>query len=142
MLHQFVIPTFSSRHGHLRSKACWVTGHYADIEFKDGTGHGPTFQTFFELTVKALEDPELPVSSLRPAIRIECHDHGNKVQKDPFNRTLWLPGWYPSGMLCLLTSILSEGLRCLAQEQVSIQVLHLDTLLFMDLPCLPFPERT
>ena len=63
MLHQFVIPAFSSKYGHLRAKACWVSGRFADIDFKDGTGHGPTFTTFFTMAVKALQDPDLPVSS-------------------------------------------------------------------------------
>ena len=63
MLQQFVTPAFGSKHGHLRAKACWVTGRFADIDFKDGTGFGPTFIAFFTLTVKALQDAELPVSS-------------------------------------------------------------------------------
>ncbi len=62
MLHQYVIPAFGSKHGHLRAKACWVSGRFADIEFKDGAGYGPTFVTFFSLAVKALQDAELPVS--------------------------------------------------------------------------------
>lgn len=62
MLQQFVVPTFNSKHGYLRAKACWVSGRYADIDFKDGTGFGPSFINLFTLTVKALQDNELPVS--------------------------------------------------------------------------------
>lgn len=61
MLHQYVLPAFNSKFGHLRAKACWVSGQYADIDFRDGRGCGPTFSELFGSTVKALQDPELPV---------------------------------------------------------------------------------
>lgn len=61
MMQQFVVPAFGSKHGHLRAKACWMTGKFADISFTDGTGYGPTFMNFFSLAVKALQDAELPV---------------------------------------------------------------------------------
>ena len=31
MLLQHVVPLFDSPHGHLRAKACWLAGHYADV---------------------------------------------------------------------------------------------------------------
>ena len=63
MLLQYVMPAFESKCGHLRAKACWVAGQYADIDFRDGSGCGPTFNALFAQTVKALQDPDLPVSS-------------------------------------------------------------------------------
>ena len=62
MLLQYVMPAFESECGHLRAKACWVAGQYADIDFRDGSGCGPTFNALFAQTVKALQDPDLPVS--------------------------------------------------------------------------------
>lgn len=35
MLVQHVIPCFRSSYGHLREKACWVAGCFADIEFSN-----------------------------------------------------------------------------------------------------------
>lgn len=61
MLLQYVMPAFESECGHLRAKACWVAGQYADIDFRDGSGCGPTFDALFAQTVQALQDPDLPV---------------------------------------------------------------------------------
>ncbi|PSC72993.1 importin beta-like SAD2 [Micractinium conductrix] len=61
MLLQHVVPLFDSPHGHLRAKACWLAGHYADIEFGDGQGKGPTFSALLQRVVAAIGDPELPV---------------------------------------------------------------------------------
>ena len=38
MLLQHVVPLFGAPYGHLRAKACWLAGIYADIEFQDGQG--------------------------------------------------------------------------------------------------------
>lgn len=39
----------------LRSaKACWLAGHYADIEFGDGQGKGPTFSALLQRVVAAI----------------------------------------------------------------------------------------
>ena len=38
MLLQHVVPLFASPYGHLRAKACWLAGIFADIEFSDGQG--------------------------------------------------------------------------------------------------------
>eukprot|EP00887_Chlorella_sp_A99_P003658 scaffold7.g3658.t1 len=61
MLLQHVVPLFASPHGHLRAKAAWLAGTYADIEFADGQGRGPTFQSLLQCVIGALKDPELPV---------------------------------------------------------------------------------
>lgn len=61
MLVQHVVPLFESPHGHLRAKACWLAGHYADIEFQDGQGQGPTFAALLQRVVAAIADPDLPV---------------------------------------------------------------------------------
>ncbi|KAG2439798.1 hypothetical protein HYH02_010433 [Chlamydomonas schloesseri] len=57
----YVMPCFASRHGHLRSKAVWVSGVFCDTAFPDGTNRGPTYMAFFEAVVRCLGDPELPV---------------------------------------------------------------------------------
>lgn len=75
MLQQFVLPAFGSEYGHLRAKACWMAGQFADVKFKDGTGRGVTFNTLFSFTVKALQDPDLPVGpspSSLPAMNSLC----------------------------------------------------------------------
>ncbi|KAK9813831.1 hypothetical protein WJX73_000701 [Symbiochloris irregularis] len=61
MLNQHIIPIFQSPWGHLRAKACWVTGQYAGIKFAQGTGTGPTFNALFQCTASALCDQDLPV---------------------------------------------------------------------------------
>ncbi len=47
MLLNFVVPLFTCPYGHLRAKAVWVAGTYADIQFPDGQGSGPTFTALF-----------------------------------------------------------------------------------------------
>lgn len=54
MLLQHVVPLFESPHGHLRAKACWLAGNYADIEFGDGKGRGPTFAALLQRVVAAI----------------------------------------------------------------------------------------
>ncbi|KAK9818968.1 hypothetical protein WJX74_009075 [Apatococcus lobatus] len=71
MLVEYVEPAFRSPHGHLRAKACWVAGTYADIQFEGGAGKGRTFQLLMRHIIQALQDPELPVKvdatmALRP----------------------------------------------------------------------------
>ncbi|KAL3141839.1 hypothetical protein ABBQ32_004507 [Trebouxia sp. C0010 RCD-2024] len=56
-----VMPCFDSPFGHLRAKACWVAGQYAEIEFRDGGGRGPVFGSLFQKVVNAFQDPDLPV---------------------------------------------------------------------------------
>jgi len=57
MLAAHVIPAFGSPHGHVRAKAAWCAGVYAEIEFADKN----TFNALFGSVVNALKDPELPV---------------------------------------------------------------------------------
>ncbi|KXZ43736.1 hypothetical protein GPECTOR_81g184 [Gonium pectorale] len=57
----YVMPCFASPHGHLRSKAVWISGVFCDTTFPDGTNRGPTYMRFFEQVVRCLGDPELPV---------------------------------------------------------------------------------
>ena len=63
MLVQHVLPLHRSPYGHLRAKACWVSGIYADIEFAEGAGMGQHFNALFAACVQALHDPDLPVSA-------------------------------------------------------------------------------
>lgn len=63
MLVEYVEPAFQSPHGHLRAKACWVAGTYADIQYEGGAGKGRTFQLLMRHVIQGLQDPELPVSS-------------------------------------------------------------------------------
>lgn len=57
-----VMPCFDSPYGHLRAKACWVAGQFADIEFREGSGRGQVFGNLFQKVVNAFQDPHLPVS--------------------------------------------------------------------------------
>ncbi|GMH35700.1 hypothetical protein BSKO_03568 [Bryopsis sp. KO-2023] len=61
LLLEFVVPCFGSTHAHLRARACWVAGEYADLKMKDGKGTGPTFGMLLEKVVALMRDPELPV---------------------------------------------------------------------------------
>ena len=58
-----VMPCFDSPYGHLRAKACWVAGQYADIDFREGSGQGHTFNSLFQKVVNAFQDPDLPVGT-------------------------------------------------------------------------------
>lgn len=57
----YVLPCFQSPQGHLRAKACWVAGQFADLKFAEGRGKGATFNRMLEGVVNCLRDPELPV---------------------------------------------------------------------------------
>lgn len=57
MLVQHVFPEFNSPVGHLRAKAAWVSGQYANISFTDQRH----FSSAMHSIVSALKDPELPV---------------------------------------------------------------------------------
>jgi hypothetical protein len=57
MLVGTVLPQFASQHGHLRAKAVWLAGQYADINFTD-PAH---FRALMERVLAALNDAELPV---------------------------------------------------------------------------------
>jgi len=57
MLMQHVLPEFSNPRGHLRAKACWVAGMYADIAFADARN----FENLMQHVIQCLADPELPV---------------------------------------------------------------------------------
>ncbi|XP_058102570.1 importin beta-like SAD2 isoform X2 [Magnolia sinica] len=57
MLVQHVFPEFSSPAGHLRAKAAWVAGQYADINFSDQNN----FRKALHSVVSGLQDSELPV---------------------------------------------------------------------------------
>ncbi|XP_020111634.1 importin beta-like SAD2 isoform X2 [Ananas comosus] len=57
MLLTHVIPDFMSSVAHLRAKAAWVAGLYADIEFSEQN----YFQMAMNCAISGLCDPELPV---------------------------------------------------------------------------------
>ncbi|CAN6447518.1 unnamed protein product [Victoria cruziana] len=57
MLVQHVFPEFRSPVGHLRAKAAWVAGQYANINFSDENN----FRNALHSVVSGLRDPELPV---------------------------------------------------------------------------------
>lgn len=60
-LMTYVVPCFSSPYGHLRAKACWISGCYCDIQFSDGAGAGQTFGLLFKEVMNRLHDTDLPV---------------------------------------------------------------------------------
>lgn len=64
MLVTYVLPEFKNPHGHIRAKACWVAGMYADIAFADAKH----FNLLFQSVIERLADPELPVRT-RPRTR-------------------------------------------------------------------------
>jgi len=57
LLLQHVLPNFASVSGHVRAKACWVSGYLADADFSDNRA----FKQLFQAVVQALNDSELPV---------------------------------------------------------------------------------
>lgn len=57
MLSQHVFPEFKSSVGHLRAKAAWVAGQYADISFANAAN----FSGALHAIISALRDPDLPV---------------------------------------------------------------------------------
>lgn len=57
MLMQHILPEFANPRGHLRAKACWVAGMYADIPFQDSRH----FTALMQCVIERLGDGELPV---------------------------------------------------------------------------------
>eukprot|EP00899_Mesostigma_viride_P026574 jgi/Mesvir1/7100/Mv09206-RA.2 len=57
MLELQVLPEFQNPEGHLRAKACWLAGQYADIPFQNHA----TFTSLLGNVMNCLRDPELPV---------------------------------------------------------------------------------
>ena len=57
MLGAHVLPEFSNPRGHLRAKACWVAGMYADVDFASAQA----FNSLLAAVVGRLADAELPV---------------------------------------------------------------------------------
>jgi len=57
MLTRHIVPEFRNPRGHIRAKACWVSGQFSDVQFADAQ----SFNTLFRLVVGCLADPELPV---------------------------------------------------------------------------------
>lgn len=57
MLVAHVLPEFGAAQGHIRAKACWVAGKYADIPFE----HAASFNVLMSGVVACLCDAELPV---------------------------------------------------------------------------------
>ncbi|KAK7310225.1 hypothetical protein RJT34_07609 [Clitoria ternatea] len=57
MLAQHVFPEFSSPVGHLRAKAAWVSGKYAEVSFSDQNN----FRKALQCVIRGMRDPELPV---------------------------------------------------------------------------------
>lgn len=57
MLVSYVIPSFSSPHGHVRAKAVSCAAKYCEIEFENPQN----FFSLFSCVVNAMKDPELPV---------------------------------------------------------------------------------
>lgn len=64
LLVDYVVPCFASHHGHLRARACWLVGNFADLKFQEGTGMGRTFGLLMQKVVEAMKDPEVE----KPAI--------------------------------------------------------------------------
>lgn len=63
MLLAHVAPLFASSHGHLRAKAAWLAGTYADAEFpaSPSGGPGPSFTALLQAVMAAIGDRDLPV---------------------------------------------------------------------------------
>eukprot|EP00850_Spirogloea_muscicola_P016520 SM000134S26963 [mRNA] locus=s134:343998:351525:+ [translate_table: standard] len=78
MLVHHVFPEFQSPMGHLRAKAAWVAGQYADIPYAE-TSH---FTNAFHSVVAALRDSELPVrvdSVVALRSFVECIQASHKI---------------------------------------------------------------
>eukprot|EP00898_Chlorokybus_atmophyticus_P004844 jgi/Chlat1/5360/Chrsp35S05283 len=57
MIVQHVLPEFENPLGHMRSKACWMAGNFADIKFTDARN----FSALLHRVMACLHDPDLPV---------------------------------------------------------------------------------
>lgn len=60
-MQQHVLPLFDAPYGHLRAKAAWLAGVYADADAELEAGPGPTWTALLQRVVGALNDPDLPV---------------------------------------------------------------------------------
>ncbi len=76
LLVQFVYPEYSSPHGHLRARACWVLRHFSNIKFNKK----PILAKAIKLTQRALlTDAELPVK-VEAALALKKLLSGQKEQ--------------------------------------------------------------
>ncbi|KAK9839718.1 hypothetical protein WJX81_008385 [Elliptochloris bilobata] len=93
MLVRYVLPTFGSQAGHLRAKAAWVAGQFADIRFRERPGEGAllprgagaTFQGLFQSVLGLLRDVDLPirvdaVAALRNLVEAFDDDHLDTIK--------------------------------------------------------------
>ena len=58
LIAQFIFPEFSSPHGHLRARACWVLQHFCNIKF---TQENVLAEAINLIQRALLTDAELPV---------------------------------------------------------------------------------
>lgn len=58
LMAQFIFPEFSSPHGHLRARACWVLQHFCNIKFTQENVLGEAINL---IQRALLTDTELPV---------------------------------------------------------------------------------
>ena len=73
-----MLPEFQSPLGHMRAKAAWVAGQYADITFNNPIN----FMTLLNCIVAGLRDSELPV---RYKIRNSSRIWENEIEILPRN---------------------------------------------------------
>jgi hypothetical protein len=58
----YILPLFSSPHGYLRAKACWISAEFVDLMYSsDNKSNNQLFMQLFERIQACLNDPDLPV---------------------------------------------------------------------------------
>lgn len=58
----YILPLFSSPHGYLRAKACWISSEFVDLMHSSDTkSNNQLFMQLFERIQACLNDPDLPV---------------------------------------------------------------------------------
>ncbi len=93
---QYVLPTFASPAGHLRAKAAWVAGQFADIRFREQPGAGAllppgagaTFQSLFQRVLGLLRDPDLPVRRSTLMLRMQHESLAQKAIQAQLDRPM------------------------------------------------------
>jgi len=113
LVAQYVFPEYSSPHGHLRARACWVLQHFSNIKFNQET----ILAEAINLTHKALlTDTELPVKvEAAETLHMLLTDQTEKAEKyvEPHIRAITIE------MLNIIRKTEMDELTSVMQEIIS-----------------------
>ncbi|KAG6481889.1 hypothetical protein ZIOFF_058512 [Zingiber officinale] len=133
LLMQHVLPEFTSPIGHLRAKAAWVAGQYANINFSDQN----IFRRVFHCVIAGFKDPELPVrvdSVFALRAFVEACVGGGKPSSEQSLEEVWQGARLPerntdlNEIRSILPQLLDEFFKLMNEVENEDLVLTLETI--------------